>query len=535
MAAANYTTDLTPIIDQGTGNNTNFSLVTDGGGGQNSIDQADVDDFIEGSTCASRNPFSSSTRGILYDNGSAVTVAAGDAVYIWAKADVAQAIDTKALGGVQLIIGNSANTKSRWYADGRDTYQIGGWKCYPIDPTVTPSTGSHTATTIFGCMWSIPASGPSKGNPFKLDAIRYGRALLMTDGDLANGYATFSGAAAVDNSTSNQWGQLRFDNGVYTVQGLMQLGSTAGNAVDFRDANKAVFVSATDFVRNTFNGIEVQNGASRADFTSINITALGTTSRGYFEAVDDADINIESCSFTSMDTFIFQSQSSINRSTFRDCNQITLAQGTSFTDSTVDSSRANYFLGEYALTTPIGNIGANVTGNTFIRNGSNPTPAIEITGTATSFNLTNTTFTGYTAGSTGTNVATSGTPTGEAIFVNIASGTVTINVDNSTVPSVISAGAQVNVVSGQATLTITNVVTDSDVVIFDRGTTTKLQDDQDIAGTTSAYTYTYAPSTFVDIKVYRTGYEPYYVYGFELGSANASLPVAQEVDRNFVP
>jgi len=91
MAAPSYTTDLTSIIDQNTGNTANFALVTDGGGGQNSLTAADTDDFIEGANCASRNPFSSSTRGILYDNG-ATTIASGDAVFIWAKADVAQAI-----------------------------------------------------------------------------------------------------------------------------------------------------------------------------------------------------------------------------------------------------------------------------------------------------------------------------------------------------------------------------------------------------------------------------------------------------------
>jgi hypothetical protein len=175
----------------------------------------------------------------------------------------------------------------------------------------------------------------------------------------------------------------------------------------------------------------------------------------------------------------------------------------------------------------------NVTGNTFSSDGSNH--AIEITGTATNINLTDTTLTGYTAGTTGNGVENTGAANNEAIFVNISSGTVEINVDNSTVPSVRSAGATVNVVSGQATLTVTNVISGSDVVIYSQGTTTKLQDDQDITGTSSAYTYTYSAGTFVDVKVYRDGYVPFFVYGFELGSSNSSLPVAQQVDRNYVP
>ena len=118
----------------------------------------------------------------------------------------------------------------------------------------------------------------------------------------------------------------------------------------------------------------------------------------------------------------------------------------------------------------------------------------------------------------------------------MASGTLTINVAaGATLPSIRSAGATVNVVAGQATLTISNVIINSDVVIYTEGTITKLQDDQDITGTTSTYTYTFSAGTFVDIKVYRDGYVPFYVYGFELGAANATLPVAQQVDRNYVP
>ena len=237
-----------------------------------------------------------------------------------------------------------------------------------------------------------------------------------------------------------------------------------------------------------------------------------------------------------MEDFSFDANTTVSACTFRSTNQITLVQGTSFKDTTVDQPRANFLNSEYPLVTPIGNMSANVTGNTFVRNGLALTPAIYVTGAAANFNLIDTTFTGYAAGTTGNNVANTlpALPNGEAIYVSATSGTVQISVDNSTIPSVYSAGATVNVVSGQATLTVTNVVPDSDVVILSQGTETILQDDQDIAGTSSAYTYTFAPSTFVDIKVYRTGYVPYYVYGFELGSTNTSLPAAQVIDRNQV-
>jgi len=512
MAAPIYATDLAAVIDENTGNTANFTLITDGGGGQNAITVADTDDFIEGTSCASRNPFSSSTRGIYYNGGA--TVASGDAFFVWTKADVAQAIAAKSSGGIQIIIGDNATTKSRWYVDGNDTYQIGGWKCYPIDPTVTASTGSHTATSIVGCMWNVPSTGPSKGQPFKLDAIRHGRSLIITDGDLANGYATFSGAATFDNSTTRQWGLLRYGSGVYTFQGLLQLGSTGGNSVDFRDSNKACFVAETDFVGSTFNGIEVQNAASRVDWTGISINALGTVSKGYFEAVDDADINFDSCAFRDMDTFIFQSNSTIIDTTFARCNQVTLG-GATMSGCIFNASTATTALLAGASVTTISNI-------QFISSGTGH--GLEITG-GTNHTLSGITFSGY--------AGTNGSTGNEALFVNIGSGTVNITADSAL--SYRTAGATVNLTVGQKTLTVSNVVSGSDVVIKSAGTLTKLQDDQDIAGTSSSYSYTYSAGTFVDVAVYREGYIPYYVNGFELGPNGGTIQVSQSIDRNYVP
>ena len=96
MAAASYTTDLTDIFTD-TGN---FTLISSGGGGQNALTQPETDDYIQGSSSVSRNPWSSSIRGLVDDNVTAITVTAGDAIFIWTKADVAQALATKAVGSV---------------------------------------------------------------------------------------------------------------------------------------------------------------------------------------------------------------------------------------------------------------------------------------------------------------------------------------------------------------------------------------------------------------------------------------------------
>lgn len=146
------------------------------------------------------------------------------------------------------------------------------------------------------------------------------------------------------------------------------------------------------------------------------------------------------------------------------------------------------------------------------------------------------------AGGTGYNTGTFAEPvtptsTGnETIYVNVPSGTLTINVvGNATVPSIRSAGAIVNVVAFRPTLTISNLVLGSDVVIKESGTTNKLQDTQDVLVNSVGYTYTYSAGTFVDIAVYCEGYVPYFINNYELGAGNASLPAAQVVDRNYTP
>ena len=142
---------------------------------------------------------------------------------------------------------------------------------------------------------------------------------------------------------------------------------------------------------------------------------------------------------------------------------------------------------------------------------------------------------GYVSGSTGSPI-TPGTSGNEAIYVNVGSGTLTINVtDGAAIPSIRSAGATVNVQVGLKTLTISNVISGSDVVIKSTGTLTKLQDDQDIAGTSTTYTYTYSAGTFVDVAVYAEGYVPYYANNFGLGPNGGTIQVAQVADRNYVP
>jgi hypothetical protein len=80
MAAAIYTTDLVDIYTDTSGGNA--VLISSGGGGQSAITDPETDDYIQGSSSISRNPWSSSIRGIVYNAAAAQTVAAGNAIFI---------------------------------------------------------------------------------------------------------------------------------------------------------------------------------------------------------------------------------------------------------------------------------------------------------------------------------------------------------------------------------------------------------------------------------------------------------------------
>jgi len=515
MAAAVYTTDLVDIVDD-MASSTGWTLISSGGGGASSFSVPETDDYIQGVNCISRNPWTSaSIRGMVYS--SAQTVAAGDAIFVWWKADVAQALDTKANGGIQVCVGSSSTALKLYYAEGSDTYAFGGWKCTPIDPLTTQSAslGSPSATTnTFGVRWNVPVSGPSKGFPYKIDAIRRGRTLQLVSGDLANGYATFAAVATFGGAITRQWGLFQSSNGVYLQQGLFLMG-TAATAVDFRDSNRVLFVAATDFVNANFNAFEVRNVNSRVDWTAVSIQALGTVSAGKFFATDDATINFDGCTFTDLTTFDFKPKSTITGTIFRRC-EIVRTGGGIISDCLFTRSTATAAI-QCNTTAEL----AKVTNSDFVSAGTGH--AIYLQGPAGPVSLVGLTFTGY--------ASVDGLTGNEAIFVGISTGTVTLTVSGGNTPSIRSSGATVIVVSG-ATVTFSGFPTGTDVVILTAGTTTVLDSVDQQVGTSYAWAYQGTPT--VDVGFIKPGYIPFYIRGLALGSTNSTIPVKLQLDRNYI-
>jgi hypothetical protein len=153
--------------------------------------------------------------------------------------------------------------------------------------------------------------------------------------------------------------------------------------------------------------------------------------------------------------------------------------------------------------------------------------AIEIAGAVADISLNALTFTGYAAGN--------GSSGNEAIFVNIASGNMTISITGGgSTPSIKTAGATVTVVNAR-NLTLSPIVTGSDVVIYAAGTTTVIESSQDIAGVSYIYDYPAAEAgNSIDIGIFKAGYVPFFIRAYTKSSSDATVPVTQVVDRFYL-
>ena len=339
MAAPTYTTDLATFnLCENSGTFGRFTGMTDGG----LPDDSDQDDVIQGSylTSATCGLKVGELQSIYADYGSGVSIPTDGAILIWNKFDAGGLLQSYANGGVRIIIGSSASAWNAWKAGGvdRTPNPSGGWWNYAINPTARTydyQTGGGPGTTYrcAGMGISLTAAGPSKGQPYKIDAIRYGRGSIIFEyGSSGDGYATFADAAAKNDANDatngyNRWGLFTAYGGGYLWKGRMQLG-TSSNALEMDDAD--VFILVDDVVNCTanFNTIEVNHASTVINWTNVIFKALGTTSPGRLVMNADADLNLDSCQFFNMGVFGFGGTGSeFLNCVWNGCDQITVNGG----------------------------------------------------------------------------------------------------------------------------------------------------------------------------------------------------------------
>jgi len=503
MAAPVYETDLTTIAigdigtDAGSWDESSHGAWDDAG---SMVDDGNL--YYNGTACVSAQYTKDGVGTIMYEHTGTYAVPTDGAVLIWHLWAAPPALANLAGGGVRILVGNSFGDFKGWNASGSDAAPApkGGWYQYAVNPSLSEDylVGSVASPyDTFGM--AVAATAQARGNPNAVNAIRYGRCeQRYTVGDSGNP-AIFSGYAVLDNASTAKWGLLQNVEGGYKWQGLMSLG-LSGTAVYFEDSNVSITVENTINVSANFNKIEVNNAGSTVNWTAVSITALGTVSKGRFEVVDNATVNKTSCTFTDMDTFIYQSNSIILTSIHRRCGLITQG-GATMTSGTLDK--------------PVGSVG--ITANSlnditkYIFNSDGTGHAVDLGTIASDTSVTwdNSDY-DYTAASSGN----------ETILVSVDNGfTLTINVtDTATTPFVYNTGAgDVSVVAGQKTFSFS--VEDQDGTSM-TGYEWRLYDYQGVVGeygdeldgeevatsSSQAYNYSYATDDAVVLQVMKDGY-----------------------------
>lgn len=328
MVVPAYTTDLT-LLDEAQSATGWAEATASGWTAVFAVTGGDTDDFIQNAACNS-STFKTGVGVLLWDDGGGITLGTDDAWLVWAKWDSGPGLDTDANGGIRTVAGNSLSAFNSFDQSGSNSYIYGGWKNFatgdPADSEVTPddAVGSPTTTKQFFGWAANALSVPSKGNPYKVGVMRYGRCEIQVTGGETADFAIFSGMATENDlnvTRLNRWGLFQAVDGGYLWKGLMTLGFVS--AVDFRDVNAFITIDDTPHCTKNFNKIEIDQASSRVDWTGVTFVSLGTKSPGRLEMLADADVNFVSCSFSDMDTFIFTDTASVLDTSFVRCNTVT--------------------------------------------------------------------------------------------------------------------------------------------------------------------------------------------------------------------
>lgn len=336
MAAPTYATDLLPFdLAEAI---TNWAESTDSNWDDGGGPAEDGDSYLQGSKCVSAitSLLKTGYATLIANYGGGISVPQYGAVLVWQYYTAPNAIETEANGGQMVVAGSSLADFKYWITGGNDypPNPYGGWKNVAVDPSIGgTSVGSPTGVIQYVGAAVRGLRSIGKGNPFCVDAIRFGRCeARFTNGDSSNGYCTFAGFAAVNDVSTARWGLIQIVGGGYLWKGLMTIGYST--AAEFVDSDKNITIDECKRVDPNFTRIDVRQAATKLYWTRISFTALGTNANGYFEMFDNADVQLTSCQFTGMKTFIFLSAAQVLDTTFLKCGQIT-APGCHMTGSRV--------------------------------------------------------------------------------------------------------------------------------------------------------------------------------------------------------
>ena len=508
----------------------------------------DLETFIEGAASLSTIYRSTTVEeGLLYDFGTTQDFS-NTVWYSWFNFAVPSVLQLKANHGVTIRFCGA--TITNWFeydVAGIDTYQ-GGWEQFVASTHNTPDRTNGTPPNANAIRWvgtviaPLTAAPKNATNTF-IDALWY----IKNDKPATTIYGNHGGgwADVIATASLNAWGTVKLGPGGSAVlNGGVQVGTSSNVDTTFETTNQIILwenqpvpdgyyqISVTGSALGSTQfaaGTKVGEGDSAVGISGWVVTAASGSSR--------YDINTNSNDIT---TASFYSSVFQHANTFRTEFPTTEFISCQFTDvSSISQSSAVNQEGSLFLNNVF--LNANTPSNTALIKTYDPTNIrynsfVASTGHAIEMIQTGSyVFTGNTNSGFGAN------DTGTAFLLNSSAGQVTMSIaDGGDGLTYRNVGGSTTQVLNTITLTLTGIINDSEVRIF----TGSLYPQTELAGQESVttgqfqYNYEYVAGTKVDVVIFKEGYvfnEPEgRIDNYELLSTNATIPIVQQIDRNYI-
>jgi len=428
------------------------------------------------------------------------TTESGQLIYVWGNFLAASLLNNQAANGFGICLSSGTPTASNYSLFtyyGSDNY-AGGWVRMILDPTKTRSGGAGTLNTSnithIGVFADVGGTTARFDNLI-LDACDVGNGLIITGTSTLGLFNEL-----LTNEATQRYGIVRSlndSNSAVEIAGTLTLGDTSATASTITDEDSKIFAAEPIYyqgaevnaVPNTFAAINVVGGSGTNSLSlgqpvsttggRNGISIVGNDS--YTFGIDFSDGNVETgnwygCSFENLTGSLTFDAASHNfkGNSISGCAGFTFVTGSEAVDCAFVNSAQITLSGTAALTSCVitESSAASAVTTTELENLSNCSftkgatgHAVELTSIGDGSMNWDCSLSGYDTGSTGSPITPTSTGD-EAIFVNVGSGTLTINVqDGASIPSIRSAGATVNVVAGQRTFTITVKDIDTDAAL----------------------------------------------------------------------
>ena len=483
-----------------------------GGGGALSLE---VDFAIQGSFAITRQ-VNNTRRGVLYNNGSTITLGADEHIFIWTVCATPGIVDNKSLGGNRLSIGTTTNNYYDFYVNGADTLPQGGMTNYAVYYAAASSSltnGSPGANPQYFGAQAV-TNNTAKGDNFACDAIRRGTGFYLTAGD-ATEPINFDSASIVNDSNANRYGILSSIQGGYALKGRFVVGqntSATPTQAYFDASNKNVTFLTTDFTKDDFTKIIIDHPSTFYKNESITFTGTSTFNPGQIVFNDSSTTgSILNCNFNTIGKTFLQANVSTTGSNWISCD-------------TVFQSGSNLF--SSLLRTTVGDSASMLVDDpSLIRqcvfNNEGSKHGIEVISTG-SYVFEANTFNNFDSGSNAN----------EALYFNPPGGTgdLTLQItDGGTSINFRNASSGTVTIENNATITLTGLKENTEVRVFDVGTTTELAGIENVTG---SFPFTLEVGTTVDIALISLQYQNKRVNNFTI-TETQDLPISQTFDRNY--